>query len=555
FSLTSIPSNDCEMSRYHQEEEEYDEDFVHDGSGQVAYHIPYHVQMQTRETKRKGNGGTRRTQQLVSNRLMHPIMKKQLNEFKTEQSDGAIVEEEGEEEEDVYEEIEEEEDEAYEIVDDQSRQPMFVQNRSDIIDKSVISSSRCLVCGRPYTDQFRLFRWPRDLQVRRKWCDDLRVIYSPSIDSSFLCAFHFSSRDFVCSADFTHIFWSNVAKPRCRNRRYESLGPLPWEKETMPRISSFVPKEGEFVIKFRHSKYKVANSTKKRHPVAIVYSISRPHEHFEFSFNRTSSVDNTKFYSCLHCRKAKTETRDKDNIRTIHLDGDRLLSRGDPLSGHHHGCNPMIVPMGEHERYDEVDERDEREERMEKRGKEEGLISNEFHGRLGGKEGMGDGERIVYVDDPTAFVSVSGAVVEVEASDGMWNTHDNNGVSAHHHNMDDLLLGGPSSSHQWVDYSKMDGMIMKESRWREEDMDEGTSDARRTISHAISKKYRIRRLPYSSSLKCPLCPHRSVSTPTLIDHLQEHESNSPQCIGCAMRLDSSLPPSIRRSRLCPMCKM
>uniref|UniRef100_A0A914RB14 Uncharacterized protein n=1 Tax=Parascaris equorum TaxID=6256 RepID=A0A914RB14_PAREQ len=37
-----------------------------------------------------------------------------------------------------------------------------------------------------------------------------------------------------------------------------------------------------------------------------------------------------------------SKPRIKDYIRTIHLDGNRLLSRGDPFSGHHFACKPIF---------------------------------------------------------------------------------------------------------------------------------------------------------------------------------------------------------------------
>lgn len=48
-------------------------------------------------------------------------------------------------------------------------------------------------------------------------------------------------------------------------------------------------------------------------------------------------------------------------MRTIHLSGNKLLSGQDPLSGHHHACNPLRIhsrmeEMDEGERYDRDDD-------------------------------------------------------------------------------------------------------------------------------------------------------------------------------------------------------
>ncbi|RCN49501.1 hypothetical protein ANCCAN_04442 [Ancylostoma caninum] len=81
--------------------------------------------------------------------------------------------------------------------------------------------------------------------------------------------------------------------------------------------------------------------SKSSHPVAVVSLPGNPNVFYEFSYTRTSSVDSSKFYSCLTCRRAKTDTRVKDVIRTIHIKDGTIRSRSDPFWGHHFACRPF----------------------------------------------------------------------------------------------------------------------------------------------------------------------------------------------------------------------
>ncbi|GMS89513.1 hypothetical protein PENTCL1PPCAC_11688, partial [Pristionchus entomophagus] len=561
-------SNDRAVNRYDHEEivyEDYDDEFD----------LPFNVQ---RGQKRKETGQPGRTKQYVANRFFQPMLKmpKVEMEFKRRRSNGVIVDEDGDEEEDVYEEMEEDEDALYEtgIVDDTRG---LIYHSPDVIDKASdpFGFSRCLSCGRGYTHKYRLFPWPASDEIRRKWCQILELNFDKihlSLDSSFLCASHFNPRDFICSADFTQIIWRSQAKPKSphfiRNSRLDVPEVYEWEKHYRLPIHHPKPKlkPEDFIIKFRNSKYKVTNTSKTLHPVAIISSTAKPQFQYEFSYTRTSAIDGTKFYSCLHCRKAKTETGDKDNIRTIHLSGSKLLSVGDPLTGHHHACTPIYINprMDEMEMEDRYgrNERDERGEHMDIHKKHHRLLAGVMEGREKKKEknGMRAGQRIVYVDDSRAFASGSGAVVEVETSDGLWTTaedgmstvpHDT--VDGHHSNMDDLLLDDPSTSHNWMDYSKMENSMRE---WK----DDGEGERRerretRSIQNRIKKKYSNRRIPYSLvSLSCPICTYRFPSTSSLIEHLQHHENRGGLCGVCGGRIDPALPLSVRRSGLCGLCK-
>ncbi|KAF8358145.1 hypothetical protein PRIPAC_93140 [Pristionchus pacificus] len=511
-------SNNRSLNRYHHDEivyENYEDD----------YDLPLRMQIQHQgELKEKESGKFRRSRKIIPSAL--PMKKPVLSHFKNESADGIIVDEDGEEEE-VYEEISDVEDTEYEtgVVEDPSRNPYRHSNNTHK-SPTRLAAARCIACNQCYTEKYRLFRWPRNEGIRKIWCDLLHIDFDnirSSLDSAFLCASHFSSTDFICSSDFTQIHWSSQAKPRPPS---ECLDPYQWEK-LHSRISNGRSRQN-YIIKFRPSKYKVQNTSKIRHPVAIVSSLSRPNIQYEFSWNRTSPIDGTKFYSCLHCRKANKDSGGKDNVRTIHLNGNKLLSGQDPLSGHHHACNPLRI----HSRMEEMDEgeRYDRDDDVEMYKKHDGFQSGEMNGS--DKNGLNPGERIVYVDDSHAFSST--AVVEVEASEGLWTTTEEDGttvtmhtVDGHHSNMDEILMDGPSTSHGWVDYSKMDEIRV----WKEEE-----AVGRRDMivaTNKIIKKYRNRGRPYSvPSLSCPICTHRLPSTTRLIQHLEEHERNGRECAVC-----------------------
>ncbi|GMR42486.1 hypothetical protein PMAYCL1PPCAC_12681 [Pristionchus mayeri] len=525
--------------RYHHEEIAYESYADH-------YEVPYRMQVhQQIVQKEKESGKPQKMRQMVSNSPMNRIP---LPHFKIGHSDVAIDEDEGDEDEDIYVEInEDDEDAEYEtgVVNDPIRS---YYRPTDAIDRSSIKPSfRCLACGRCYTEKFRLFRWPREEQVRRTWSHILGLEFEKvrsSLASSFLCAFHFNARDFVCSSDFVQILWATHAKPK----RYTDPTELfPWEK-VRPRVSS-VHSKNDVIINFRPSKYKV-NAAKNTHAVAVVSSLSNPHIQYEFSWNRTSSVDGTKFYSCLHCRKANKDSGGKDIVRTIHLNGKKLLSGQDPLEGHHHACTPIDrTPTREEMEGAERMERFPREHPMDNHKKQQGLVSG---GMEGGVKLSAHG-RIVYVDESSAFSN--GRVVEVEATEEEWSTteEDQTAGTIHtldgqHSNSDDLLLRDATSSDHWIDYNKMENM----RGWKDEE--EERRDTRR-IRHKLLKKYRGRRHgPRLVSLACPLCTHRSPSTCKLIVHLEEHVRNGGECAVCAERIDPALPPSIRRSGTCSMCK-
>lgn len=142
------------------------------------------------------------------------------------------------------------------------------------------------------------------------------------------------------------IFWKMTALPKYRQRRPGVSEPFPWEPEAKMKLEQMLNAQGPssesigYKIRYRmpYNKHK----SRAVHKVAIMSPTEQPHLYYEFHFNR-HGLNNTKFYACLNCRKAKTESSIRDVIRTIHLDGHKFLSGGDPFSGHHFACRPHNI--------------------------------------------------------------------------------------------------------------------------------------------------------------------------------------------------------------------
>ncbi|KAK0403901.1 hypothetical protein QR680_017183 [Steinernema hermaphroditum] len=223
--------------------------------------------------------------------------------------------------------------------------------------------SCCIVCHRAPSSSIRLFRWPRDREVRKNWCQ-IFGLPAESADSTdaYICSWHFAPDQFICYGE--KIFWAPNARPSfVLERNFHGDFVYPWQpgyvssgdRPSGPIRSQMDPKGLKrknrppppgIQVFFRDSNYKVKG--KQTHPVAILPIPTNPEQFYEFSLNRKSS-DGTGFYSCLSCRKAKVETRQKDIVRTIHLTAPEphvkvlLLSKGDPFSGHHFGCSPLTI--------------------------------------------------------------------------------------------------------------------------------------------------------------------------------------------------------------------
>uniref|UniRef100_A0A1I7TB38 THAP-type domain-containing protein n=1 Tax=Caenorhabditis tropicalis TaxID=1561998 RepID=A0A1I7TB38_9PELO len=248
-----------------------------------------------------------------------------------------------EEAEKVYYENEMEDLVYHEIYGEGSEQKLGNDKR---IRNIIGSTASCIVCQRTESEKIRLFKWPKSEELREQWLHFFRIPQRVlnSHHEPYICCYHFSSDTFVMMDD--RIFWKMTALPKYRQRRPGLTEPFPWEPnakkldhQMMNQPSTSTQTLG-YRIRYRmpYSKHK----SRTAHQVAVMTPVSQPHLFYEFHFNRYG-LNNTKFYACLNCRKAKTESGIRDVIRTIHLDGFKFLSSGDPFNGHHFACRPHNV--------------------------------------------------------------------------------------------------------------------------------------------------------------------------------------------------------------------
>ncbi|EGT39817.1 hypothetical protein CAEBREN_14325 [Caenorhabditis brenneri] len=207
------------------------------------------------------------------------------------------------------------------------------------------SSASCIVCQRTESEKIRLFKWPKSEELREQWLHFFRIPQSVlnGTPEPYICCYHFTSDTFVMMDD--RIFWKMTALPKYRHRRPGIADPFPWEPGMKMKLEQQMLNQpstsgGGYRIRYRmpYNKHK----SRTPHQVAIMTPNAQPHLFYEFHFNRYG-LNNTKFYACLNCRKAKSESGIRDVIRTIHLDGFKFLSSGDPFSGHHFACRPHNV--------------------------------------------------------------------------------------------------------------------------------------------------------------------------------------------------------------------
>ncbi|KAL6726929.1 hypothetical protein Aduo_008857 [Ancylostoma duodenale] len=254
-----------------------------------------------------------------------------------------------ENEEDGYEEMDEEDEECPTL---DAATPVLTYKEVESIDAIVPFDSalpQCVVCSRTPTPKTRLFKWPNDLSLRKSWLSffQLGADYLDNYKEPYICNFHFDATQFLYEGD--RVYWRKDSFPRFRQRRSVLAEPFPWEValgfEKRPIQYSTRPQrlrqgiQHEHKVTFRESFFK--SKSKSSHPVAVVSLPGNPNVFYEFSYTRTSSVDSSKFYSCLTCRRAKTDTRVKDVIRTIHIKDGTIRSRSDPFWGHHFACRPF----------------------------------------------------------------------------------------------------------------------------------------------------------------------------------------------------------------------
>ncbi|CAI4231200.1 unnamed protein product [Auanema sp. JU1783] len=249
---------------------------------------------------------------------------------------------------------EEEEDECYELMEDEEDDEVGYESQPretnefeclEEVNCSTEGTDRkpaCSICGRSYSSKYLLFRWPVDHRMRITWAAEIGLREAPTDDNAFICAIHFSSSDF--SFINGRIFWEKGSFPRYKSSRPSNEPPFPWERQ---RTEYPKPNRTEAKLVVDHSNYQVSyrrsfykNKRRNSHEVAVISKLDT-NTYLEFSYNRTSQLDGTKFYSCLGCRKAKAESDVKDVIRTIHIDGTAILSKDDPFYGHHYACFPI----------------------------------------------------------------------------------------------------------------------------------------------------------------------------------------------------------------------
>ncbi|KAK6031104.1 THAP domain protein [Ostertagia ostertagi] len=220
---------------------------------------------------------------------------------------------------------------------------------SAVCDPYNATAPHCVVCGRTPNPKVRLFKWPEDEQLRKSWLAffHLDMDFLDDCKVPYICNTHFDANQFLYEGN--RIFWKRDPFPRYRQRRSVLAEPFPWEleqnfekKQPSESIRCVRLKHGAthgHKVTFRESFFK--SKSKSSHPVAVVSLPENPNIFYEFSYTRTSTKDASKFYSCLTCRRAKTDTRVKDVIRTIHIKDGTIRSRGDPFWGHHFACRPF----------------------------------------------------------------------------------------------------------------------------------------------------------------------------------------------------------------------
>ncbi|VDP05965.1 unnamed protein product [Heligmosomoides polygyrus] len=258
-----------------------------------------------------------------------------------------------EDDEDEYEEMEEEDGDNdaipfHEVTHFADRREV---ESADQCEPFTTTPPHCLVCGRTRTPKTRLFKWPDDASLRRSWL----AFFHLELDAlehckvPYICNIHFDANQFLYEGN--RIFWKRDPYPRYRQRRSVLAEPFPWELEQNFEKKLFQQPSENFrcprlkhgaihdhLVTFRESYYK--SKTKSSHPVAVVSLPENPNVFYEFSYTRTSSIDSSKFYSCL-------TSRVKDVIRTIHIKDGAIQSRGDPFWGHHFACRPftsLVLP-------------------------------------------------------------------------------------------------------------------------------------------------------------------------------------------------------------------
>ncbi|KAF1762338.1 hypothetical protein GCK72_010600 [Caenorhabditis remanei] len=375
------------------------------------------------------------------------------------------------------------------------------------------SSASCIVCQRTESEKIRLFKWPKSGELREQWLHFFRLPCSvlDATQEPYICCYHFSSDTFVMMED--RIFWKMTALPKYRQRRPGLSEPFPWEpamklkveQEALNQPSTSTASLG-YRIRYRlpYNKHKSRNV----HQVAIMTPVAQPHLFYEFHFNRYG-LHNTKFYACLNCRKAKTESGIRDVIRTIHLDGYKFLSNGDPFNGHHFACRPHNIYENKSQWRPIAGQNEENGiyqsvEYMDPTGE-----SLEWHSVIRPEVETPDDDVPHSRDDPPVMLfdnfenPITEEVIETE-----------------------YVTEEPAAAD--LQYSQLD-----------------ESEVEMKPSQKASKKFRI---------KCHLCLKTNFpSTQMFVNHLQKHILDEKQCKKCAKRISCDSRAICARRGICENC--
>ncbi|WKY01029.1 hypothetical protein Q1695_015210 [Nippostrongylus brasiliensis] len=401
-------------------------------------------------------------------------------------------------EEDEYEEMDEEEEDEGNISTLEATPIRQEVESAEICDTYSAESPHCLVCGRTSTPKTRLFKWPDDLQLRRAWLAFFHMGMSvlENCKVPYICNIHFDANQFLYEGD--HIYWNREPFPRYRQRRSVLAEPFPWElkqsfaKKHPQNLQSLRPRYAashEHRVTFRESYFK--SKSKSSHPVAVVSLPENPNVFYEFSYTRTSSIDSSKFYSCLTCRRAKADTRVKDVIRTIHIKDDTIQSRGDPFWGHHFACRPFssaILPSPAHQEPPHVAFVEYNDDFLSERSEKD------MNGRM----------------DPAVF------------------------------------KGNAIKSSEFSGKRQLDVQVPTNEHPNRRQA--GPSSVAKTSSVWFAQQKRAR-----SSPQCHLCHRVLSSTQLLVEHLLRHIKSSPICSICGSKTSPDDPPRLRRRRICSRC--
>uniref|UniRef100_A0A0N5B2F5 THAP-type domain-containing protein n=1 Tax=Strongyloides papillosus TaxID=174720 RepID=A0A0N5B2F5_STREA len=236
----------------------------------------------------------------------------------------------------------------------------FILENNDYIPKEDLYNilrndiPQCYICLSTQSQKVRLFKWPRDKERRKSWCDFFEVDEEEILadfGNTFICSLHFDPSQFLYVSG--KIFWKSDVSPLIVDPDSLDTKCYPWEKEESLKnifedeykkllacASKAFSDNSVITIGYRESNFRPTGVSKK-HPVVILRDIRYPYFYYEFSHNRTNSRG-TDFYYCLTCKKMKDKTGIKDNVRTISISDGRVVTSAHPFIRHHSHCSPGI---------------------------------------------------------------------------------------------------------------------------------------------------------------------------------------------------------------------